>query len=311
MIDYIQQIPGPDFLKYYSIFSIACIIVAWLFTRLDRTFFQNISNDSSLAPVEIALLNNKSYDEIILAVIQNLWHKKLITIEPIKENSPFLHITPTPKPIILQGLEKAVYDSIADTYGSSKSILADTKLKEKAEPFINASYQSLKDNNMLKNMADKTLFFFNAIIFFSIMAGIGITKLSLGISRQKPVTYLALLLTFFSIAYFFTIIPGFRLSWIGKKLLRKTKSHFNWARSAMPSDQDDNFLPVLLFGAACIDPLFMSHFKIQSQPVKSGWFSNSNSYATTYGCSGCSGSACSGGCAGGGCGGGCGGCGGD
>jgi uncharacterized protein (TIGR04222 family) len=141
------------------------------------------------------------------------------------------------------------------------------------------------------------------------LAAIGMNKIGVGMSRQRPVGFLfALTLAAVAAAIWgFLVVP--RTTWRGKRFLQSLKERhsaheFSGRRRAAHTTWSEDAMAVALFGIACLP--FGSNLSLALQmPERTGshWFDGS-------GCS--SGGGCGGGgCGGGGCGGGgCGGCGG-
>jgi len=150
-----------------------------------------------------------------------------------------------------------------------------------------------------KRYWNASLFSLILLLFF------GGTKFFLGVSRDKPVSFLFVLLLLSVIAVFYYIKPyNIKYSALGKKFINASSQRFSWLKEGDKNSVmvDDNLLyGIALFGMSSFMGASYSNF-LENPLLLETKAGSSNGY-------GCGGAGCGGG---GGCsGGGCGGCGGD
>ena len=161
-------------------------------------------------------------------------------------------------------------------------------------------------------------------IAYIVLLSLGVTKLMMGLTNNKPVTYLIFEIIFMSFA-FFSVNKISYITQEGIEYLSAKRAQYSWVRnstgnSGFSSGIDDAVMGAALFGIASmfIYPEFGAlsrSLDINLSSYASIMSSNNNGCSSYTGCSssGCTSSGCSSsGCGGSSCGGGgCGGCGGD
>jgi uncharacterized membrane protein YgcG len=138
-----------------------------------------------------------------------------------------------------------------------------------------------------------------------VVEGIGLAKLFLGLTHNRPVDFLIAMLIAALIAMSIAIKPSAKLTSLGTAFLKRLEEHFEWLKEAVKGKEKPGIDPAYafaIFGTTVLAGTLLYSSFSEAFPGK-----------TPGGCGGgsCGGSGCSGGGGGSGCsGGGCGGCGG-
>jgi uncharacterized protein (TIGR04222 family) len=137
----------------------------------------------------------------------------------------------------------------------------------------------------------------NVAVGIAVVVAIGLARLFIGISRDRPVGFLLLMAIAGAIATFAIGRPG-RLSRRGKEYLDATQKTWSWLKNSEHRDDWSPSLAAALFGFAVLAGTEMSPLNDMFTPARNAGGRSGNSDAS---------GGCGGGCGGGGCGGGCGG----
>jgi uncharacterized protein (TIGR04222 family) len=289
---------GPDFLAFYILFFPACLgLAVWLRWKLRVPIAAEQPDTPELDGYAAAYLNGGK----VLAVntaIANLVNQKIIGVEKNK----IRRTRDMPRPGFGQSIERMIYDSADRKEGSS---LAEARLT--AGPAVIAIAEDLKQRGLVVTDAAARRAVLLPLLIAGAAVAVGGIKIAVGISRDKPVSYLVALCIIFSVISLFTLARRPLRSRYGDKALRELQeSHVGprqLGRHAPDIPMADFATMMGLFGFEALAGTELETLRRSLQPPSSsgGW-------------SGC-GSSCGGGggnCGGGGgCGGGgCGGCGG-
>lgn len=300
MIEIIKEIPGPYFLLLYCVFSALIIILAKKFAEMDSTKEMEIPEPSKISPLDIALLNKGIKGAVIVSIF-NLWRKKRIEIKKVKNNVTLKQISAD-----LSGLNRL--ESVILRNSSSQKYYRHffTKKSIKTiQDIIQPSKDNLENLKLLPTSEIKNRYWYVSLLTAAILLIFGGTKFILGISRDKPVAFLFILIVLSIIALFFYIKPHkVRYTALGSRFIASSSQRFEWLKKNDSNSlmADDNLLyGVALFGISAFIGSGLGQFFENPRLLET--YAGSN-YG--YGCSGasCGGGGCSGG------GGGCGGCGG-
>ncbi len=304
MIDILIRIPGPQFLLMFAGLSFFCILAAWWWTDKTEQFQidllpSDLRRPSEPSMLSAALLRGKQ-NAVIRTVLFDLWSRNMIRINGNGAETR-VESVPSMDPNIIGGaVHKAIYTS-AFVPKKISEVFSDTKLKTTIENCLNPISERLKRLHLLRNEDDCARALLSFMAAFTVIFGIGATKMALGFMRGRPVGFLVALLIISVIALFFAVKPGITIATrFGQHYLNSLKQEFqelrgDIIRNKLPSDISPAFA-VAIFGAGILAGA--EYYK----PF-------SDAFAVSAGSSGGCGSGCSGGCGGGG-GGGCGGCGG-
>ncbi|WP_075589700.1 TIGR04222 domain-containing membrane protein [Labilibacter marinus] len=315
IIETLINMPGPWFLLWFGLYAIAIILaVSSLIKNNDPTSKLEIPEPTSLDALDIAILR-KGVRGAIVHSIFNLWRKKVIQI-----NGKFLSMqTINPNAKGLNKVEEAICKL------SEKPLLFKNILQKKTMPSLEVLIEEnkkqlekkkLTPNDDLKKWVERWFTLGILLIYIP-----GSLKLFLGISRDKPVLFLVLLLIVIGFIAVLIIRPNkVRITTLGRKFIERCKDRFEWIKTSTEGEalleQDNLLYGVAAFGVAAIatgglmgvieDP---AAFDKKATAMTAGFgCASCGGGCTSSGCSG--GGGCSSGCGGGGCGGGCGGCGG-
>jgi uncharacterized protein (TIGR04222 family) len=307
MIEIIKEIPGPYFLLVYCVFSALIILLAKKFAEMDSTKEMETPEPSEISPLDIALLNKGIKGAVIVSIF-NLWKEKRIEIKKVKNNITLKQISADVsglnrlESVILKNTSNQKYYRHFFTKKSIKTI----------QDILQPNKDNLEKLNLLPNSEVKNRYWFVSLLSVAILILFGGTKFILGISRDKPVAFLFMLIVLSIIALFFYIKPHkLRYTALGSRFIASSSQRFEWLKKNDSNSlmADDNLLyGVALFGISAFIGSGLGQFLENPRLLET--YAGSN-YG--YGCGGasCGGGGCSGGsgCGGGGCGG-CGGCGG-
>jgi len=308
----ISQIPnpmnftGPEFLTFYiSLVVMGIALAAWLRFSLCLVS-TNTKQQPDLNTYEIAFLAGGNH-RLIMAAITSLIKQGYV--EVLKEKSPFGR---TQSKLVVTGkinaiadpVEKAVAQDILATDGAIKQVFQKSKaMKDSIRARLEQLGLFLSDAQALKAQIYPSL-------IVVILLGIGLCKMAVGISRDKPVGLL--LICIFGLLVLgarFFVKPQRQRSRYGEIIFNDLTNRLQHLKTANSSDSE-LVLAVALFGATvlmadmALADLYQMLTPIAAASSGSGSGSGSGSDAGSGGSDGGSGGS------GGGCGGGCGGCGG-
>lgn len=307
MIELLKEIPGPYFLILYSGISILVVLIAKLIVENDYTRDLEIPEPTKLSPLEIAYLTRGLKGAVIVSIF-NLWRNKQIEINKIDNNIALKQISfdytglnKLETTILKYSHTQKFYSGFfkKESINTSKKILL--PVKEKLEKL-----KLLADASIVKrNWTASSL----SIIILLLLGG---TKLFLGLSRDKPVGFLFILILLSICAVIFILKPyNVHLTSLGKKFIKTSSKRFEWLKSNDNNAvmTDDNLLfGISLFGISSFMNTGMGDMLENPYLLEKNAGTNSGTGCSGAGCGGGGGgSGCGGGSS---CGGGCGGCGG-
>lgn len=292
----VLDLPGPDFLALYAAVLAVAGPVALLLRRLLRRPSGNVDlRFLSLRPVEVAYLAGGE-QQAVSALVASLAQQKLITV---KHGTEPTVVVAGPLPHGADAVERELYNLL----GTGPTTIERTS--SAASRVLAPLQRKLMELGLLIPESDKWP---PRLIPASVLGAVlvlGLAKVVVGISRDRPVTLLVVLCALVTAGIIWLLATGPRRSVLGDTVLnrlRAANAGLQETASVKPDrlSSEDLALAVGLFGANAIATgpmgdlgLAMKHRRETS--------SRSN-------CSSCS-SGCGGGSGGGGCGGGCGGCG--
>ncbi|MFN6010115.1 MAG: TIGR04222 domain-containing membrane protein [Microcystis sp.] len=302
----ISQIPnpinftGPEFLTFYIFLVVMGIaLAAWLRFSLCLVS-TNTKQQPDLNTYEIAFLAGGNH-RLIMAAITSL--VKQGYVEVLKEKSPFGR---TQDKLVVTGkidaiadpVEKAVAQDILATDGAIEQVFQkSTGMKDSIRSRLEQLGLFLSDAQALKAQIYPSL-------IVVILLGIGLCKMAVGISRDKPVGLL--LICIFGLLVLgarFFVKPQRQRSRYGEIIFNDLTNRLQHLKTANSSDSE-LVLAVALFGATvlmadmALADLYQMLTPIAAASSGSGGGSGGSDGGGSGGCGGC------GGCGGGGCGGG-------
>lgn len=289
---------GPDFLKWYAFVVVGAIIAAFVLRHI-------------LWPNEPELSDSVDYSEA--ACLTGNWklavNAVLAKLIASKQASAIVQGTTTQ--FLLNGMERPTgtdFEKRVIRALDQPSSLTLSEVHNEMQESGEKLEESLRQRGLLTGNASYALAprLFSSLLMV-VVAIVGVAKVSVGISRGKPVEFLILMLIVPCIlAMWFLLRP--RLTASARRWLRQQQSELSDLRSDRGEESrspEQVALGTALFGVAAL-------MGTQLMPLRTAWQGNriepGSSGCATAGCGGNGGGV--GGCGGDG-GGGCGGCGGD
>ena len=194
----IRQIPGPLFLLYYRICVVLCILVGRLWVRGGESPNYTLPDLTHFDPIALSFLRGGQYAVIRTAVF-DLWNRGLVTIDgkgssvSLKqarvgrsELAKKLRATKPPARIIYQFLNRK--RKWAELFRSAE-------LRESLGGNLQLVEREMIQLHLMKSAGEMARSMSISMVILIAMLLPGLTKLCLGIIREKPVFYLVVLLS--------------------------------------------------------------------------------------------------------------------
>ncbi|MHC4580514.1 MAG: TIGR04222 domain-containing membrane protein [Planctomycetota bacterium] len=291
-VEMLRRIPGPTFLLVFIGLSAVCTAGSWIWINADGTGSCPLPDLARFDPFAIAALRGGPAAVIQTAAF-SLRDRKMIEID-----NDELEVAGAPaRKVLLSPFERTVYQCLQESR-SPQAVSRIAGLQDTIERLLQPTYGEFTDLNLMRTAAQRTRAWMITLAAALAIGIVGGTKLYLGITREKPSTFLAVLLPVSLIVLFVTLKPWTELTRLGRRYLKALRGHFGRPKRPTShgwfwrSTEVNPVFSVAIFGAAVLSATdrHSDHFD--------------------GGCGGgCAGGG-GGGCGGGGCGGGCGGCGG-
>jgi len=286
------DLSGPDFLTFYVVTGGAAIIVAGVLRWMLRQPAEGPDTPPSLSPCEIAYLCGGK-QLAVHAAFTRLVHDQCLKLDPLRKTITVKERLPSDAP----PLEKAIYREVAE-HGQPD-------LFRSARYECDAIQSQLEEKGLLVSSEQALSVRFWPLLVIGLVMALGLTKLVVGIVRDKPIAFLfaLLILLGLSAVLFFGRHP-FR-SRRGDRLLAMLRQHHADLRGdaqEKPSVLAGSELALALglFGVGILTHQSQAGLRQTIAPPSQSALGGSDGGGGDGG----------GGCGGGGCGGGCGGCGG-
>lgn len=288
---------GPDFLNFYILLGIVVFITDYIIAYYLRPPYnlQNNENIPSLDIYEIGFLAGKE-KRIINASLAKLLHLKIVQIDNTNKAISLI------KNVELE--DDPLSSDIVKFLSSNNNELSISNIYSSFQGSLNTVKDSLiKKQLVIKNTAIYPIIAMQAITIIFLL-GVGLNKLIIGMSRNRPVGYLSMLLFLYLIIGIVVLgISGTLFRTIrGNHIFKKLKNEHLGLESSVESNAtnisgNDIMLGVELFSETILSSTSLSDLYLLIHPPST---SSSGGFDSCSSCSSC----------GGGCGGGCGGCGG-
>lgn len=303
MIDFITNIPGKYFLLYFVFYVFLLIIMVKIYRAIRDLYFGNKKqpNTYDVNYIEMAFLK-QGVKGAVSTVVFNLWNKKIINIS--KKNKTITVNKKTTKKDNDEPIENLIY-SYAHSVTYLSRLYTDSNIKEKINRALKSNITNLQKLNLLysnqRNSENKIVFYISLLAVYVV----SFIKLFMGISRDKPVLFLILLMIAAGFAMYYFLKPK-QITPLGKDFLNLSNiqfEHFKQSQHNSTIMEDNSIIyAIALFG---VSPFLMDS-SLQETFSGTELYNNSASSDSSGagggdGGSGCSG--CSSGCGGGGCGG--------
>ncbi len=294
------ELRGPDFLSFYLWFSITVLVGAALWRRhLIRSARFPTANPENLDPFEVAYLAGKG-DLATSAAIISLVERKIVEL-PERTRAVISRLRGADEAVELHPLERALVPP-----GPREVPVAKARLK--ARPTLKKIHRRLAGRGLVYSPGQVISIVWYPLSTALMVAIVGAVKIGFGVSRDKPVAFLAIgtiAILVCSLIYFSR--RPFRTAAADQVLddLRKATEPYKAPVDPVATGSPLSLpLAIGLYGLPILEQTpYARHKNALAPPVANG---------SSAGCSaGCSGGSGGGGGGGDGGGGGCGGCGGD
>jgi uncharacterized protein (TIGR04222 family) len=293
---------GPDFLVFYLIVAaVVAVLAAWLRWHLRQPTDPGDVRPSALSPYHLAYLADGP------KLAMNAAAAALVQQGALGVGSRTGQLAPTdtpPQPA--HPLEGAVHAYLAEQGGCTLR-----QLHRADCPELNRIHDDLERDGLLVAAGQRAAARAFPLLLLLSVAGLGVIKILVGVSRGKSVAFLVVLVVFTVLLALGTFARRVHRSRRGDKLLEQARSEQAALRTTAHSRPDalpasELSLAVALFGVAVLSMGPLVDLRSAARAADSGGGGGGCGGADAGGGGGCGG----GGCGGGGCGGGCGGCGG-
>ncbi len=289
----IFELPGPAFLAVYVVAMVLGTITAWMVRASLRRKREHVDARSlHLLPTEIAYLSGGE-QQAVQAAVASLAHRDLLTVDDKSRALSANSIIRTGADAFETGVQSLMIRE-------ARTVEA---LTSAAQPILEPVRRKLMSLGLLESGETTWKLRVAPAAVVGVVVLLGVVKMSIGASRQRPVVFLGLL-TFIAVleALWFFRRPPWR-SLTGDSVVAALKARYSaLAETAKAQSErvtpDDLALAVGLYGASVLVSGPLHRFgRALAPPVQSSDSSSTSSCSS--GSSGC----------GGGGGGGCGGCG--
>jgi len=326
MIDFIESIKGPTFLVLYALITVVFIIVLKMMKRFKVDVDMPLPEPTNFTHEELAFLKLRKRG-LLESALYSLWRKNAVTVKDGNAKNALFSASTHNSEQATTATEKFLLEELKKPKLLSH-IFAINKRNEKLKVILEKLDEKFERLKIIPDKEQRKKLKTTYIIIILMLLFLGITKLVLGISNERPVGFLVLLMILSQVILALaTNSKKTLLTDYGKRFMEKTENRFAHLRQQKAEGEfsDGELLfAVAVFGSA---PFWFgySFAGTSSSFLADGYTStgcsgggcgnsgcgSDTSSSSGSGCSGssCSSSSCSGGSCGGGGGGGCGGCG--
>ena len=283
------DLPGSDFIRFFILLWMVNLgLAAWLRWTLRQPHEETGVKGAELDPYAVAYLAGGE-DQTVNAAIANLVHVGVLKADA---TTPRL-LRESPLPPVTHPFEEAVYDKVAALGGSNIA-----GIRQQTGSQLSAIEEQLRRLGLLVSRSQSAKAVCYPLFLALLVSALGVVKISVGLSRAKPVGFLIFLCMVSVLVALGAFARRPRRSRRGDQVLAGLKERHaglqkSWANNS--ADVAANVLPLAigLFGLTALAATPLADLqKTLRKPA---------------GSDGCGGGCGGGGCGGGGCGGGCGG----
>lgn len=306
LIAALTSIPGPQFLWYFAVFVVICIVAGRKWANRDTSTDYPLPAPGSLDSLAIAALRGGP-DAVIHTVVFDLWNRGLIRMSG---EGPNVRLEAHPSQESPGGLiHHAVYHA-AQSMTELSGLLQSQSLRDQLEAPLSQIMQQLEALHLLKSAEDLRRSRLAFLATLGVTELVGGTKLIIGISRNKPVFFLLIILAVLPfILWSLFKSRSNQVTRLGKQFLKVLQDQSVWMKDAlkenrMPQDSSPSMALAIfgvsaLMGIAAFEPIQQAFAAMPGTGGDSSWAGGCGSSSDSGGCGGSDGG-----------GGGCGGCGG-
>lgn len=305
MIDLLAGISGTDFLIFFSLTTLLCLVIGKIVIINDGSEEYPMPSKNACNLVAISAMRG-GWQGVLETVLFQMFDKGILRMEG---NSGDGVIVRNSEVQGLSDLERIIYDHVRIPRKPSE--MNSTCIKEGIRTKLEPTYCELEQQHLMKSKSDRMRARWVTGFLMACLCMLGGTKLLLGISRNKPIILLSVLMVVAIVLLFKVLKPNELLTSLGRKYIKELTDHLVWMKACLKNNSSGNqldFDPALgiaVYGVSIVagSVLFSSYNQVFANRRERGWLGDS-----TFGDSGDSGSSSSSD-GGSGCGG-CGGCGG-
>ena len=302
LLELLQPIPGPVFLVIFIILIIVCFGIGWFLLGLDGSMKYPMPELTYFDPLSIAALRGGK-EAVIRTALFSLWSRKLVEIKEVKSPTKGYLIKSIPaRKVYMYPIEYEIY-KFTEMPKKYSEILSHPRLSLRLYGLLGDIDRELEAHHLTRSTKYNLKVVGVTIAMLSILLIIGGSKLYLGITREKPVGCLIMLLLVTLIGLPIGFMLHKRQTKLGSQYLSELEDHFKWLETRIklkqvPEGVDPAYFIAIyglesLFGATYLKTL--RDALTIPKPVSSG--------GSCFSCSSCASCGGCGGCGGGGCGG--------
>ncbi len=297
MLEAIQSIPGPSYLLYFWILTVALVIVAGITARDDGTDGP-IPWRKSFPPTYVAALIGGTTN-IIQTAVYSLVTKGLARIEGEGKG---VRVRAIPSRDLPQDeLEEVVYRHLTMEQGPD-TLFLDKQLNEALKERLPTTIKKLEAAKLARSEKEAGRVATIWLLGWFVVGVVAGVKLYYGFTLGKPIGYLSLSLVIALFAVIGAVRPFKTTTRLGDRYVAHLKTMYGWHKEAVKKNKMIEGVNlgyvIALFGIGVLQTGPVADLLLLSQKAMEKDASSSS------GCGGCGGGGSSG------CGGGCGGCGG-
>ena len=226
MGDFIIQIPGPLFLLYFAIFSIATIWAGWQIINTEESHKYPLPQPTHFSAYDIAGVYG-GFPIFIQTVIFSLWRRNFIKMS--EEDDFKIIVVNTVQS--LTTIEKEVCHQL-DSINRPGELLRYRPLRRLVKKYIRQIYSKFQQSYLVYGNLHIIRNWIVIIAAFSLISVIGGFKLYQGLMREKPVLFLLVLIFVSLISVVRILKPVTAITPLGERYFALLRDHFGSARDA-------------------------------------------------------------------------------
>lgn len=288
---------GPEFLLFYVFFSV--LVIGGLIWLRKKNESGPAPKLEMADPYLIAYLRGGA-NEVSRVAIVSLVDRKLLQAEGSKLK--------TSKKVSADSVRHLIEKAVIENFSSeseANSVFSSQGCENACEPYR----ERLESIGLLPNHGIRMARQLLLILAIALLVGVALIKISIGVSRERPVTFLVILMVIAVVVTFIVWSP--RLTERGQAALEDIQSLYSGLKDRAISLRAggataEAVMLAAVFGIAALEA---DAFAFTKTLFPKAVASSGGSCGSSCGSSCSSSSSCGSSCGGGGCGGGCGGCG--
>jgi uncharacterized protein (TIGR04222 family) len=234
LVDTLVKIPGPQFLWFYAGLIVVCVIVARWWGRRDTSTEYPLPAPDGLDPLTIAALQGGPM-AVVHTVVFDLWNRGLVGISGEKSEA---EIVCRPAKEAPGGAIQEVLCQATQTPRKLSSLVRDKSFRTQIEGPLNVIQQRLEGLHLFQTAADRKKAWLALFAAFGVVMLVGGTKLFLGLSRNKPSTFLIMMMAIVPFILWRVLKPRTnRPTQLGRQFLQSLQKQNSWMKDALENNQ--------------------------------------------------------------------------